>query len=146
MDDPSNPVAGQLAIALREGSTRVIDLFRQWDKDGDGKVDRQEFINAMPKFGFDLPSKDIGKLFDEWDSDGGGSLSFKELTRILKKPRPSSSSRSSRPGTPGSVGVAKEVAVASAADRFKQKMKSKVAASPDRPPAVRTSRPPSPSP
>ena len=30
------PVSAQLATALRENSTRVLDLFRSWDSDGDG--------------------------------------------------------------------------------------------------------------
>lgn len=118
MDDPNNPVSRQLAVALRTGGSRILDMFRQWDKDGDGTVDRAEFINAMPKFGFDLPPKEIGKLFDEWDSDGGGSLSFKELARILKK-RPVSGSR---PGTPGQA-VSSAAATSGAASRFANRLR-----------------------
>ena len=98
--DPEKPVSDQLAQALRNGSARVLDLFRQWDTDGDGEVSRQEFLVAMPKLGFDVPKEGILKLFDEWDTDGGGTLSFGELKKILSK-------RSDRsPGAAGAPGAA----------------------------------------
>ena len=34
------PISEQLGDALRSNSTRVIDLFRSWDADGDGEVGR----------------------------------------------------------------------------------------------------------
>ena len=33
---------------------RVIDLFREWDADGDGQITRKEFHTAMPRLGFDV--------------------------------------------------------------------------------------------
>ena len=34
----AKPVSEQLAAALRKNATRVLDLFRSWDTDGDGEV------------------------------------------------------------------------------------------------------------
>ena len=81
--DPDRPVSEQLAEALKKGSARVLDLFRQWDTDGDGEVSKDEFHKAMPKLGFDVGHDVIEELFNEWDADGGGSLSFVELKKCL---------------------------------------------------------------
>ena len=78
-------IAQQIAAALRARATRVLDLLREWDKDGDGEISRQEFHEAMTKMGLDAPKKDIDELFSEWDADGGGTLEFKELKDILAK-------------------------------------------------------------
>ena len=85
--DPAMPISQLLGLALKKNAARVIDLFRQWDTDGDGSVDRGEFHKAMPKLGLDeISAPEIDALFDEWDADGGGSLDFKELQTILKAP------------------------------------------------------------
>ena len=78
-------IAQQIAAALRSAAGRVLDLLREWDKDGDGEISRQEFHEAMIKMGLEAPKKDIDDLFSEWDSDGGGTLEFKELKEILAK-------------------------------------------------------------
>ena len=78
------PIAVQLAQALRTHATRVLDLFRDWDDDGNGEISRAEFHRAMPALGLDVPKKAIDELFNEWDSDGGGAIGYKELTKILR--------------------------------------------------------------
>ena len=89
----AKPISDQLAEALRSNSTRVLDLFRSWDTDGDGEVSRKEFHKAMPLLGFDASKKDIDDLFSAWDKDGGGSLDFKELQKILRPPAASGTAK-----------------------------------------------------
>ena len=81
------PISEQLAGALRENATRVLDLFRSWDADGDGQVSRAEFHKAMPALGLEVPKKVIDDLFSEWDRDGGGEIGYPELRKILQAPR-----------------------------------------------------------
>ena len=81
------PISQQLADALRKNSTRVLDLFRSWDADGDGEVTRKEFHKAMPNLGLEVPKESIDELFTEWDKDGGGALNLKELQKILSQAR-----------------------------------------------------------
>ena len=81
------PISAQIADALRNSSGRVLDLFREWDADGDGEISRKEFHAAMPKLGLEVPKDAVNKLFDEWGGKDG-SLEFKELSKILKAPRP----------------------------------------------------------
>ena len=79
------PISAQIAMALRKNSARVLELFRAWDEDGSGAVDRAEFHVAMKKMGLDVPKKDIDNLFSEWDKGGDGSLGLRELQKILSK-------------------------------------------------------------
>ena len=85
-EDSDLTVAEQIGAALKKSAGKVLDLFREWDTDGDGEVSRKEFHKAMPMLGLEVPKKDIDTLFDQWDTDGGGSLSLKELQKILKAP------------------------------------------------------------
>ena len=79
------PYSEQIATALRNNSTRVLDLFRSWDADGDGQVSRAEFHKAMLALGLEVPKKDIDELFSQWDVDGGGEIGYGELRKILSK-------------------------------------------------------------
>jgi len=83
-EDSGVPYQEQLRNALSSNAVRVIDLFREWDEDGDGTVSKKEFRKAMPMLGLDVPVEDVEALFDSWDPDGSGMLELKELTRVLK--------------------------------------------------------------
>ena len=54
--------ANSLALQVR-----VIDLFREWDEDGDGEVDKFEFRKAMPMLGLHATKDHIDALFDSFD-------------------------------------------------------------------------------
>jgi len=86
------PISSQLANALRQDAKRVLDLFRDWDTDGDGEISRKEFHKAMVTLGLEVPTESIDELFSQWDRDGGGSIDYKELQKILK-PAPSDTSK-----------------------------------------------------
>jgi len=104
LEGPDAPsITEQIAGALRSQSSRVLDLFREWDTDGDGEVSRKEFRKAMPELGLNVDLKEIDALFDMWDADGGGNLEFKELTKILR------TSTSTRPASLGSTPAAAPV-------------------------------------
>ena len=83
----SDEMVAALKTALKANATRIIDLFKEWDEDGDGTVSKKEFRRAVPMLGLDpVPSKaDIDALFDQWDPDGSGNIDYKELNKILRK-------------------------------------------------------------
>jgi hypothetical protein len=76
-EDSGKSVADQLRDALAKAAVRVIDLFRDWDDDGDGTVTRKEFHRGMADLGFNVPKAEIDALFTEWDPDGSGSLELR---------------------------------------------------------------------
>ena len=79
------PVPEQIMASLQKNQVRVMDLFREWDENGDGEITKKEFCQAMPRLGIEAPRKDIELLFDSFDPDGGGSIEYNELNKALKR-------------------------------------------------------------
>ena len=64
--------------------TRMTDLFRQWDTDGNGTINKKEFCRAMNALGFAIPEAECNKVFETLDEDKSGSLEYKELNKMLR--------------------------------------------------------------
>ena len=80
-------VQEQLRGILNEHGVKLIDLFREWDDDGNGGVDKQEFRKAIAALGYDAPKSQIDGLFDSMDDDKTGFIEFHELKLALKDTR-----------------------------------------------------------
>ena len=73
-----------LREALQRSSTRVMDLFRQWDEDNSGSVDKKEFRRAIMALGFDFfdDVSEIDKVFEEVRAPSLTRLHARNHTRI----------------------------------------------------------------
>ena len=78
-------VADQLRTIMEENSAKLIDLFREWDEDGDGAISKKEFRKAVAALGYDAPKKDINAAFDSLDDSGDGYIEYSELKSALSK-------------------------------------------------------------
>ena len=83
--DESLPLVDQIKDALSANAARVIDLFREFDDDGDGEISILEFQKAMPVLGLPLDREQCKELFAAFDGDGGGSISFREFNKLLRR-------------------------------------------------------------
>ena len=85
----ADPDYAGVRVALRDSlsknATRVVDLFREWDEDGNGKVTKSEFRKALPMLGLQAEKSEMDNLFDAWDPDKSGSISLAELTKLLRR-------------------------------------------------------------
>ena len=74
----------------------LIDAFKQFDANGNGLVDKPEFLRAMERFGLPvrgkgragiggLPQAVVFALFDRYDTDASGTLSFREFSSVFLK-------------------------------------------------------------
>ena len=73
-----------LREALTRSSQRVVDLFKQWDEDNSGSVDRREFHRAIRALGFDVTQAESDDVFDSLDENGSGKVEYKELHAMLR--------------------------------------------------------------
>ena len=75
----------QIYNILNEHQVKLIDLFREWDDDGNGALDKKEMRQAIAALGYDAPKKEIDKFFGSIDADGNGWIEFGELKAALKE-------------------------------------------------------------
>ena len=77
----------QSSTASKSRASALKDLFAQIYGNGDGKITKSEFEDALGAGGTNLANAD--SVFGKLDKDGDGSVSFKELASALtggKKP------------------------------------------------------------
>ena len=82
LDAQSQSSAGSTTTASKSRSSALKDLFAQIDGDGDGKITKSEFEEALGAGGTNLAQAD--SVFGKLDKDGDGSVSLKELASALK--------------------------------------------------------------
>ena len=75
----------QLRQALSQNLVRVTDLFRTWDENSDGTVNKGEFRRAVQLLGLHADPSSIDSLFDSFDPDASGTIDFRELNTLLRK-------------------------------------------------------------
>ena len=83
--DGTLSIQTQIRRALAANSVRVMDLFREWDENGDGVLEQGEFLRAMPKLGIHAGKEEIDDLFNSMDTDGDGIVTFKEFNRMMRR-------------------------------------------------------------
>ena len=74
---------GTLLLEKTSGS-RISDLVRKWDTNGDGSIDADEFKLNVKKLGLVATNFEIDQLFHDLDVDGGGSLDADELKKAIR--------------------------------------------------------------
>ena len=71
-------VQEQLKNVLTQHSVKLIDLFREWDDDGNGALDKKEMRQAVAALGYDAPRAEVDALFDSIDTDLSGWIEYEE--------------------------------------------------------------------
>ena len=82
LDAQSQSSTGSTTTASKSRSSALKDLFAQIDGNGDGKITKSEFEEALGAGGTNLAKAD--SVFGKLDKDGDGSVSLKELASALK--------------------------------------------------------------
>ena len=63
-----------------------LTAFRQFDKNGDGYISKEEFNSVMKntKSGLKLSDSDIQEMVQEADTDQDGKINYQEFVELLK--------------------------------------------------------------
>ena len=64
---------------------RAIDVFRDFDTDDSGTVDRAEFAAGCKSLGMDIEGVAASEIFDACDEDGSGELDYWEVEKAIKR-------------------------------------------------------------
>ena len=83
--DGNRSVSEQVRDALADNLARVIDLFHEWDANGDGRIAKSEFRKALTVLGLRASSDEMDALFHEFDVDRSGFIDYRELRAHLRR-------------------------------------------------------------
>ena len=82
---PSKPVdtsnAEKLKDALGKRLNEMLDLFKKWDTDGNGSIDKSEFRKAVAALGLQSEDAVVDEVFDCYDADGSGEMAYTEFVQ-----------------------------------------------------------------
>ncbi|XVF38484.1 hypothetical protein REPUB_Repub20aG0106100 [Reevesia pubescens] len=81
MDEIRETALAYYANLPESKKQKASEFFKSLDKDGDGKIDLQEYMDALNQRGIRKMSSD--SFFKELDKDGSGSLDFDEVITLF---------------------------------------------------------------
>ena len=61
----------------------LLELFRAFDKDGNGYITAAELAHSMAKLGHALSFRELTEMITEADTDGDGKISFAEFAAAV---------------------------------------------------------------
>ncbi|KMZ70583.1 putative calcium-binding protein CML16 [Zostera marina] len=76
------PVITQQSLIAQD---QLMEVFRSFDRDGNGYITAPELARSMAKIGHPLNFKELIDMMTEADSDGDGRISFDEFATIMGK-------------------------------------------------------------
>uniref|UniRef100_A0A0B7BLJ0 Dystonin n=2 Tax=Arion vulgaris TaxID=1028688 RepID=A0A0B7BLJ0_9EUPU len=72
---------------MNHNKARIMDFFRRQDRDRDGRVTRQEFIDGILQSKFPTSRLEMEAVADIFDKDGDGFINYKEFVAALRPDR-----------------------------------------------------------
>ena len=71
----------KVALLFQE---RIVNIFRQYDEDNSGTIDRKELSNVMASMGYTLNESQLDDLLSQVDVDHNGLLDLGEFSTLLE--------------------------------------------------------------
>lgn len=70
---------------LTEFEQELKEAFNEFDKNLNGSIDREEFLNFMQKLGYRPTLVELQEMIDEIDKDGRGNITFDEFKLLMTR-------------------------------------------------------------
>lgn len=70
-------------ILLNQG--QLLEVFKCFDRDGNGYITAVELAGAMAKMGQPLTYRELTEMIQEADTDGDGVISFNEFATVMAR-------------------------------------------------------------
>ncbi|KAM7464401.1 hypothetical protein LguiA_032522 [Lonicera macranthoides] len=78
-------ILGDMEEEVLLNHDQLMEVFRSFDRDGNGYITAAELAGQMAKMGRPLNYKELSDMMREADANGDGVISFNEFTTILGK-------------------------------------------------------------
>ena len=83
--NPKGTIVKSLQDGLAASHARVLDLFRAWDTNNDGRISREEFTIAFLAMAPKFTESAAHECFKIFDPNGDGEIEFHELNERLQR-------------------------------------------------------------
>ena len=71
---------------MKRAQITALDAFEEFDNDGSGTLNKEEFILALEKLNFDdITIQELDILWKNIDQDGSGDIDYREFVRKLER-------------------------------------------------------------
>ncbi|KAJ8563001.1 hypothetical protein K7X08_031453 [Anisodus acutangulus] len=84
-DELVNGIMPDMNEDILMNQEQLMELFRSFDRDGNGYITAAELAGQMAKMGHPLTYRELSNLMQEADTNGDGVISFNEFANILGK-------------------------------------------------------------
>jgi calmodulin len=62
---------------------KILDAFREFDKDGNGFISAAELRQVMTNLGEKLTDEEVDEIMKEADTDGDGQINYKGTVSLI---------------------------------------------------------------
>ncbi|KAK6921824.1 EF-hand domain [Dillenia turbinata] len=84
-DELVNAIMPDMSEQILINQEQLMEVFRSFDRDGNGVITAAELAGSMAKMGQPLTFGELAEMIREADEDGDGVISFNEFASIMAK-------------------------------------------------------------
>lgn len=84
-DELVNAILPDMTEEILINQDQLMEVFRSFDRDGNGFITAAELAGSMAKMGQPLTYRELSEMMREADMDGDGAISFHEFATIMAK-------------------------------------------------------------
>lgn len=84
-DELVNAILPDMNDDILVNQEQLLEVFRSFDRDGNGYITAAELAGSMAKMGHPLTYRELSEMMRQADTDGDGVISFNEFTTVMAK-------------------------------------------------------------